>query len=172
MPDGSHGRFAVYPVDTAIAHNMIMTYYKTIVVALATGRRFTEIIHSLEISRERGRNKPLIFSGLTKKKDGKNSGIGHLLISKATVNNYLKSIRRNIDMSRMPNSANPHVWLNSKYSKSFNKNTRLIYPKASKFHDLRFFGTEAIAQKFDISRREAYLHEEERKATVTHAYAK
>ena len=100
-----------YTVASNQKEEQVRAYRILFILALATGRRFTEILKSLEMEK---RGTRLTFRGLLK---GNSEAIeGHIIgLSYSEVKKYLKELRKYVQAENMTESQ-----INAKYSKVFN----------------------------------------------------
>ena len=126
-----------YKVAKNQKEEQVRAYYILALLGLATGRRFTEVLKTLKLSKRRDK---IYFDGLLK---GNNEKIeGHIIeLSYKEVQGYLRELRKFIDTDLTENQ------INSKYSRVFNNAVkRLLGYKNVK--DLRHNYTIAGSQLF------------------------
>jgi len=104
-----------YTVASNQKEEQVRAYRILFMLALATGRRFTELMKTIEISK---RGTKLTFKGLLK---GNNEAIeGHIIgLSYKDVKTYLKELRAYAQTENMTESQ-----INTKYSKVFNNSLK------------------------------------------------
>jgi len=99
-----------YKVAKNQKEEQVRAYFILALLGLATGRRFTEILKTLKMSK---RGKKIFFDGLLKGNDEKIEG--HIIeLSYKEVQGYLRELRKFIDTDLTENQ------INSKYSRVFN----------------------------------------------------
>jgi len=99
-----------YKVAKNQKEEQVRAYYLLAILGLATGRRFTEILKTLKMSK---RGVKFYFDGLLKGNDEKIEG--HIIeLSYKEVQGYLRELRKFIDTSLTENQ------INAKYSRVFN----------------------------------------------------
>jgi len=115
-----------YTVKGNQKEDRVRSYYILAMLGLATGRRFTELLKTLEVSR---RGEKVFFDGLLK---GNNKKIeGHIIeLSYAEVKGYLRELRKTIDTDleekELKTEKQKHRAINQKYSKIFNNAIKRI----------------------------------------------
>jgi len=111
--------------------NDIRAYYLSILVAMATGRRITEILKTFSMTKH---GKKLTFHGLLKKRGNPESKEGYLILDDyKTVNSYLKELRKTLNTENLSVRE-----VSQKFTGKFNNFLKKIFPDLDiSFKDLR-----------------------------------
>jgi len=122
--------------DFEVARNQkpedVRAYYLSVLVAMATGRRITEILHTFSMTKH---GTKLMFHGLLKKRGLPESKEGFLILDDyKTVNKYLKELRATLNTEGLTNRQ-----VAQKYTGKFNNflNTKVFPGVEISFKDLR-----------------------------------
>jgi len=128
-----------YAVAKNQKEEQVRAYYILALLGLATGRRFTEILKTLKLSKRKNK---IYFDGLLKGNDEKIEG--HIIeLSYKEVQGYLRELRKFVDTDLTENQ------INAKYSRVFNNAVkRLLGYKNVK--DLRHNYAIAGSQLFKL----------------------
>jgi len=129
-----------YKVAKNQKKEQVRAYYILAILGLATGRRFTELLKTLKLSKRGEKN---YFDGLLKGNDEKIEG--HIIeLSYKEVQGYLRELRKFVDTDLTENQ------INSKYSRVFNNAIkRLLGYKNVKDlrHNYAIAGSQLFKQK-------------------------
>jgi hypothetical protein len=128
-----------YEVRGNQKESRVRSYYMVTVLALATGRRFTEIVKTLKMSRKASF---ITFSGLLKNNELKISG-NIISLKYPDIQRYLREIRKDLGTGDMTEEE-----VNSKYAKVFNNFIKRVGHKNIK--ELRHLYSMAGSQLFKI----------------------
>lgn len=122
--------------DFEVARNQtredVRAYYLSVLVAMSTGRRITEILKTFSMSKKGTR---LEFHGLLKKRGLPETKIGFLIFDDyKTVNKYLKELRAILDTTNLTNKE-----VGQKYNGKFNNflDTKVFPSIKTSFKELR-----------------------------------
>ena len=128
-----------YTVAKNQKEEQVRAYFILALLGLATGRRFTEILKTLKMSK---RGKKIFFDGLLKGNDKKIEG--HIIeLSYKEAQGYLKELRKFINTDLTENQ------INAKYSRVFNTAIqRILGNDKAKVKDLRHNYAIAGSQLF------------------------
>jgi hypothetical protein len=133
--------------DFKIARNQkkddIRAYYLSILIAMTTGRRITEILKTFSMSKH---GKKLIFHGLLKKRGNIEDKEGFLILDEyVTVNKYILELREILDTKELTTRE-----VGQKYTGKFNNFLKKIFPDLDiSFKDLRSFYANIAWDNYD-----------------------
>ncbi len=134
--------------DFEVARNQkpedVRAYYLAVLVAMATGRRITEILKTFSMTKH---GTKLMFHGLLKKRGLPESKEGFLILDDyKTVNKYLKELRATLDTEKLTSRE-----VGQKYTGKFNNflSTK-VFPGADiSFKDLRAIYANLAWDEYD-----------------------
>ena len=120
----------------------IRAYYLTAYLALATGRRLTEILKTLELTKYKEKIKA---KGILKKKgDERTESFDLFILSESVkINEAFKELRKIVDTTKLTNRE-----CNSKFNNIYNRFLRENILNDATFHDLRSIYAEVAFVKF------------------------